>query len=153
MRDLWTTGRHTVTLTKMQIPILWGLHFLKHEVSDFYSLLLTFLFSTFNFSFSTLRPVVLILCRCSRTIYFRVFTCVGPGNIETSTRVHFTLHSSTIRLRFPYRCQLFHEMSPSCYGVPTLYTVRIDTCRSLDRHVYTHSIELPDLHIQRNWNT
>jgi hypothetical protein len=32
-------------------------------------------------------------------------------------------------------------------GVVTLYTVRIDTCRSLDRHDYTHSIEVPALHI------
>ncbi len=42
-----------------------------------------------------------------------------------------------------YNERLNTETEGSCYDVPTLYTVRIDTGRSLDRHDYTHSMELP----------
>jgi hypothetical protein len=35
----------------------------------------------------------------------------------------------------------------TCLDLTTLHSVRIYTRRSLDRHDYTHSIELVDLHI------
>ena len=52
-----------------------------------------------------------------------------------------------VKLPYPLHLGEKQVIQGKCYGVATLYTVRIDTRRSFDRHDYTHSIELAVLHI------
>jgi hypothetical protein len=108
-------------------------------------------FFTANSEVHNLRYMVQKLYVQNRTLEPTLWTdnlgsgvpCDGPlGSSAHGHQVQNT--ESTLRIRITLGSGL---ITCFVFDLVTLYVVRIDTCRSLDRHDYTHSIELATLHI------